>query len=158
MTDRDNVLAARVLLSARRLARELGHAWIGTEHVVLGILELEEGGMREELEGAGVRTAEIRDELRRLAPSVDQPARANLPLARSLQELLDGAVARTVSSRLEDVRLEHLLLAMIDRHAGLGYAILVKREVDLDDLERRLLGRLERTTPGTDSPDASSPR
>ena len=138
MSDPGNVLAAKVLLSARRLAREYGHAWIGTEHVLLGILEQEEGEVRTAFEEAGVTSAAVRVELSQLAPSIDQPAKADLPLASSLRQMLDGAVRQTRSRQLEDVTVASLAVAMMERHAGLGYAILVKRGADLDDLARRL--------------------
>lgn len=138
MTDAANVAAAKVLLSARRLARELGHAWIGTEHVLLGMLEQEDGDVNEHFEAVGVAVAAVRIELTQLAPSVDQPAKADLPLASSLQDMLAGAIRQTRTHRLEDVTVASLAIAMMERHAGLGYAILVKRGVDLADLERRL--------------------
>lgn len=136
--DRQNVLAAKSLLSARRLAREFSHAWIGSEHLLLGILALDEHPLRELLRLAGAVERDLRAEVERIAPAVEQPEKANLPLAESLRRILECAAEMTESHQLEEVMVEHLLLALLQTRAGLGYAMLVKQGVDVDDLERLL--------------------
>ena len=138
MADRHNVLAARALLNARQLAREFAHGWIGSEHLLLGLLSLEGHPVRELLLDHGVCGDSLTREVSSLAPSVEQPLKAQLPLASSLQATLEAAAELTESRRLMAVNVEHLLLALLQERAGLGFALLVKQGVDVGDLERDL--------------------
>lgn len=138
MADRHNLMAARALLNARRLARGFAHGWIGSEHMLLGLLSLEGHPVRELLLTHGVCAESLTREVSSLAPTVEQPREAQLPLASSLQETLKAAADLTESRRLMAVNVEHLLLALLQKRAGLGFALLVKQGVDVGDLEREV--------------------
>ncbi|MBI4881811.1 MAG: hypothetical protein HY812_19440 [Planctomycetes bacterium] len=143
MADRHNVLAARGLLNARGFAREFSHPWIGSEHLLLGILGLEGSAAQALLRARGVDGEALRREVERMLPADVKPERARLPLADSLRRVIDAARELTGSGVLEEVRLEHLLLAMLRERAGMGYALLLKQDVDVLDLERDLVALLE---------------
>ncbi|MFH0946587.1 MAG: Clp protease N-terminal domain-containing protein [Planctomycetota bacterium] len=142
MADRHNVLAARALLNARHLARQHAHGWIGTEHLVLGMFSLDEHPVRNLLLNQGVSEEQFRRDVALLAPSSGPPGKATLPLAVSLRETLEVASDLTEAGRLAAISVEHLLLALLNRRAGMGYALLLKQGTDLLDLARELEGVL----------------
>jgi len=143
MADRHNILAARALLNARQLAREFAHGWIGSEHLLLGLFNLEAHPVRDLLLAHGVCGESLTREVSSLAPSVLQPRKARLPLSSSLQETLEAAAELTESRRLMAINVEHLLLALLRTRAGLGFALLVKQGVDVGDLERELQAMID---------------
>ncbi len=72
MFERFTDSARGVILLAQEEARLLGHNWIGTEHVLLGLLHGEDGPARQVLDALGVRLEPVRAEVRRTIPP-DRP-------------------------------------------------------------------------------------
>lgn len=74
MFERFDARARAVVVSARDEARDLGHGWIGTEHLLLGVLHTAGGRAVEELAGAGLTVDVVREAIRRRAGPGDADA------------------------------------------------------------------------------------
>jgi len=126
---------------ARDEARRLRHGWIGTEHLVLAMFGGEGGAARDALGKLSVDREQFEKEVGRLVPASDAGAAKEtdpLPLAWSVKDALDGVVELGP----QRIAPEHVLLAILRRRSGLGYAVLEKMQVDVLRLERELEARL----------------
>lgn len=138
--------ARSVVVMAEEEAGALGHNFIGTEHVLLGLLAVGEDAVaRVALEGLGLTTGRVRDCVVRIigrghvdAPLAPPPgSRAAAGLRRTLTPL----AARTLEFSLREaldrgddfIGTEHLLLALA-RHGGEGIAAWVLRDCGVDQV------------------------
>jgi len=131
--------ADRALELARVEARQLGHDFVGTEHLLLGLLHAESGLVREVMAGAGVRTEIVRTEVAKIAtPQPPKPERANLPFTPRALQSLSLAAAEAASLHHHHVSPAHLLLGLL--REGHGVAGLVLRQLGFD--ARQMQARL----------------
>ncbi|HEY7984755.1 MAG TPA: Clp protease N-terminal domain-containing protein, partial [Ktedonobacterales bacterium] len=124
--------AGRVLARARAAARRFGHAELGTEHLLLGLLEEPHGLAAALLRRAGVEQARVEAavallDVRAVAPPAADGAEegaSEFAVARPLRHALQlaGEEARHLGDL--EVRSEHLLLAVLRASAGHGAVVL----------------------------------
>jgi Flp pilus assembly protein TadD len=124
--------ASRVLARARAAARRLGHTELGTEHLLLGLLEEQRGLAAALLRRAGVEQARVEAAVALL----DTGAKVPVTAASSEEGASEFAVARALRHALRlaaeearhlgdgEVRSEHLLLAVLRTGAGHGAVVL----------------------------------
>jgi ATP-dependent Clp protease ATP-binding subunit ClpA len=150
--------AKRVLEFAMDEARQLSHSYIGTEHLLLGLLREKKGAAAQVLAEAGVTTEGARAQVLRVLqdglpePVPDPPPLAVVPadvtpidaiLARAEHAILGGytprarrvlAAAMIEAARFgaDEVHTEHLLLGLLTEHDGVAAAILARLEFDAE--------------------------
>jgi len=119
--DKLTVRAQEALEGARRLAESRGQQALEPEHLLVSLLEQEEGVASELVKRMGVAPATLRDGARRLLeklPVVKGASSSGVYLAPDLKEVLDSAFDYAREMKDEYVSVEHLLLALIDRKRG----------------------------------------
>jgi ATP-dependent Clp protease ATP-binding subunit ClpC len=146
MFERFTARARRVLVLAQEEARLLGHGFIGTEHLLLGLLHEGEGLGAKALESLGITLEAVRTEVeRRIGPAgsaTDKPPftpRAKKVLELALREALQlGHNLRPVESQY--IGTEHLLLAIVREGEGVAAEVLESLGAELSRVRETVVG------------------
>lgn len=138
--------ALRVVALAREEARRLRHSYVGTEHILLGLL-LEDGGAAATvLKGAGVHLDGVRASVEGIVGQDDgDPGPFEEPITPRAKQVLRLARLEAMRSDYGGVGAEHLLLGLVrnaEEGEGLGVAARVLVDLGVDRLEvRRMIQR-----------------
>ena len=136
--------ARRVMALAQEEARHLGHSYTGTEHILLGLLQEDEGTAAVVLEGSGAALDEVRGRVEGIVGQDDgEPLHGDVPFTPRSKEVL--RLARREALRLEDdhVGKNHLLVGLVDEaeereSLGVAARVLVALGVDRHELRWRV--------------------
>jgi ATP-dependent Clp protease ATP-binding subunit ClpC len=132
--------ARQTLALANEAARRFNHDYVGTEHILLGLVEVEAGGVAEVLATFGVDSDKVRADIEKLIQRGAQPvARRRLPLTPRAQQALEYAAnhARTVNEKC--VGPEHLLIGLLHEKEGMAAQVLMNLDLKLAELRDELL-------------------
>ncbi len=132
--------AQQVLAHARREADRFNHHYIGTEHLLLGLLKLGKGAAVTILENLGVELNAVRKQIEEQIGRGSEPqAEGNIPYTPRVRKVL--ALANREAQELNHtyVGTEHLLLGLIRDGEGVAGQILRHFGVDLEQARRELL-------------------
>lgn len=133
------------LADARREAMDLGHEYVGTEHVLLGLL-CREGGIGVAIvESFGVVPKELRARVEGVIKSGRPPSegRTDVPYTSRAKKVLELAMAEARTLNHSYVGTEHLLLGLIHEQKGIAAQLLVEAGITLDAARNRTLEILE---------------
>jgi ATP-dependent Clp protease ATP-binding subunit ClpA len=123
MFERFTVASSEVVLRASDEARTLGDDYIGTEHLLLGLLT-EGGTAGRVLSGGGLTRERIQDRLGRRAPGITVVAGQMLPFTKPALTALDRAGQHAAAAGVEQVAPEHLLRGITDAAEGVTEELL----------------------------------
>ncbi len=138
LTDHFLVDAREAMSLAQEEARALGHPYLGTEHLLLGLLRGEHGLAARLLRALGADLERSRAALRGLLGSTAPAAAGSLSATPRLKKVLDLARQEAKSLRSPHVRSEHLLLGLAREGGGLGARILADLGVDYEHVRGRV--------------------
>src|SRR5262245_30474390 len=111
--------ARRALLQAQREAQRLGHDYLGTEHILLGLLAEPASGVARRLRNFRVDVEAVRQQARAgCSPGTEAPAWEQLPLTPGAKRALAFATAEAESFHQPAVASEHLLLGLLIEDAN----------------------------------------
>jgi len=128
--------AKQVLLLARREAARFNHNYIGTEHLLLGLIALNEGVAVEVLNSMGLNLANLRLEVEKCCGTGGETQTSGeLPLSPRLKKVLTFAAAEAQSMNYNFIGTEHLLLAIL--REGSSQAARIMRNLNIDPAEVR---------------------
>jgi len=131
--------ARKAIEYARDEAARLKHDYIGTEHLLLGILRLGEGKAVEILVNIGIDLNELRQSVEDVVqPSGGTLAIGQLPLTARAKKLLEVSAQEARAIRSKDVDTEHLLLAMLRDEEGVAAQVLSMYDVDYKEVYEEL--------------------
>ncbi|MGH3138712.1 MAG: Clp protease N-terminal domain-containing protein [Gaiellales bacterium] len=105
-------------------ARSLNHNYVGTEHILLGLLREEQGGAAQALHAGGVSADAARDQVRQTVGTGDDPVVGQIPFTPHARRILALARAEATGLNHWSVGTEHLLLGLIGKHGGVATEIL----------------------------------
>jgi len=131
--------AQRVLIFAKEEAESFKHGYVGTEHILIGILR-EDGLASNALKEAQVDIEDIRELIEEYEGIGETETFGNeIPLTPRTKRLIEASFieARNLGHNL--VSPEHILLALIKEQEGVAYTILINLEVDMGKLQKFLL-------------------
>jgi ATP-dependent Clp protease ATP-binding subunit ClpA len=117
-------VARTVVTAAGDEARALGHDRVGTEHLLLGALAVEEAGARQMLAGAGIEAGPLRDAVVAAVGEGGEPRRRRLPFTRAARRALVHAAEEATQLGSRYVGSEHVLLGVLDADNSGGRAVL----------------------------------
>jgi Clp amino terminal domain, pathogenicity island component len=133
--------ARRVVTVAQHEAKELGHAWIGTEHLLLGVLGIEESLAARALGEFEITLEGARDDVKRTIGEGDEPAPKRrrgprMPFTPKAKKVLE--LSLRIARKLKDDHIggEHILLALFEEREGAASQILRERGVKEKELRR----------------------
>lgn len=141
--------ARTVLALAQEEAQRLGHPYIGTEHLLLGLVREGDGVAGKVLQSLDVDLARVRDSVEHIIRRSDREVHGEIGLTPRAKKVVELAVdeARRMGHRY--IGTEHLLLGIVREGEGIGASVLQGLGLRLEDLRSRVLQELVRH--GTDT-------
>uniref|UniRef100_UPI0038CD7225 Clp protease N-terminal domain-containing protein n=1 Tax=Nonomuraea corallina TaxID=2989783 RepID=UPI0038CD7225 len=144
MFERFTDRARRVVVLAQEEARALGHNYIGTEHVLLGLMREGEGASAHVLTGCGASLAQVREFVEReVGPGEGRPG-GHSPFTPRAKKVLELSLREALQLRHTYISAEHILLGLLREGQGLGAQALADAGVDFAAMRQRILDRLSR--------------
>ncbi|MFH1963813.1 MAG: ATP-dependent Clp protease ATP-binding subunit [bacterium] len=144
MFERFTERARRVLGLAQEEAKRLGHDYVGTEHVLLGLVREGEGVAAEVISNLGISLESIRIEVEKVAPKGSELLTyGDVPFTPHAKRVLELSVEEARRLGHNYIGTEHLLLGLIREGEGIGSKVLVNLGINLDTVREeaiKLLG------------------
>lgn len=143
--------ARRVLSLAQEEAEQMRHAYIGTEHLLLGLMRQEGGVAGRVLRDLGVEPRRMRETVERLTGMGQAVGQSKIDLAPDTKRVLELAVDEARRMGHHYIGTEHLLLGLVRQNAGLAVDILKKLGLSAEQI-RRQTRRVLQENPVTSAP------
>ena len=131
--------AKRVLALAQEEAVRLRHNYIGTEHVMLGLLRSDAPAVRQSLVPFGLSIESAREKIAAITPPGSEPATGEQALTPRTKTIVE--LARTEAPPGDSVEPEHILLALLEEGGGIGAEVLSSLGATADRIRRQLKKR-----------------
>ena len=125
--------ARRAVVLAQEEARLLGHNWIGTEHLLLGVLALD-GPVSDALEQLGVSTQAVRDQIEEMVGPVDDPPSRHIPFTPRAKAVLELSLREALRLGDRSIGAAHVLLGLLREGQGMACQALLVLGVDPEHL------------------------
>jgi ATP-dependent Clp protease ATP-binding subunit ClpA len=129
----------QVIVLAQDEARRFNHNYIGTEHLLLGLLAEPDGVAHRALLAAGVTLDDARTRVQAAVGTGKHTPGGHIPFTPRAKKVLELGLREALSLRHDYIGTEHLLLGLIREHDGLGTEVLTAAGVDLLSLRMRIL-------------------
>jgi ATP-dependent Clp protease ATP-binding subunit ClpC len=129
MFERFTDRARRVVVLAQEEARMLGHNYIGTEHILLGLIHEGEGVAARALTALGLSLAATRQAVEDIIGSGSQAPTAHIPFTPRSKKVLELSLREALSLGSDYIGTEHILLAILREGDGVGAQILAGADV-----------------------------
>jgi ATP-dependent Clp protease ATP-binding subunit ClpC len=146
--------ARQVVVLAQDEARKLGHNYIGTEHILLGLLREEEGLAARVLETLGITLEPVRAEVARIIGRGDEAASGQIPFTPRAKKVLELSLREARSLRHNYIGTEHVLLGLVRENEGVAAHILLDFGADAQKIRNEVIGML--SGPGRREPGGGS--
>jgi ATP-dependent Clp protease ATP-binding subunit ClpC len=153
MFERFTERARQVVVLAQDEARELRHGYIGTEHLLLGLVREEEGLAARVLESLDVGAEDVRSQIRSVVGEGDEVPAGQIPFTPRAKKTLEQALRQALALKHNYIGTEHVLLGLLEDEKAVGARILAELGVAPEQIRELLLGMLsgarsgERLTP-----------
>jgi hypothetical protein len=131
--------ARRVVVLAQEEARLLDHNYIGTEHVLLGLLHEGEGIAAQALSTAGVDSATARVQVEEIVGRGAQTPSGHIPFTPGAKKLLEHSLREALQLGHNYIGTEHILLGLLREGEGAGVQVLTNLGVDLADVRQQVI-------------------
>jgi len=126
-------------------ARLLRHSYVGTEHLLLGLVAEEEGLAAQALKSLGLSLAEIRHQVTEIAtPGQDAPSH-QFPFTPQARRVLELSLREALSLGHHYIGTEHLLLGLLGEERGIAARVLTGLGADHDRVRERLVDLINQT-------------
>jgi hypothetical protein len=136
--------ARQVVVLAQEEARLLVHNYIGTEHLLLGLLREEHGVAAQVLQAFDITVERVRGEVTRIVGSGEEVTSGEIPFTPRAKKVLELALREALSLGNNHIGTEHLLLALVRENDGVATRILLGCDADAaairDAVNRMLFG------------------
>jgi ATP-dependent Clp protease ATP-binding subunit ClpA len=130
--------ARQVVVLAQEEARALGHNYIGTEHLLLGLLREEEGLGGRVLDSLGVKLEEVRGQVEQIVGRGDETPPGQIPFTPRAKKVLEQALREAIGIGHNHIGTEHILLGLA-REEGVAGQILAELGVSPDELRDKIM-------------------
>jgi ATP-dependent Clp protease ATP-binding subunit ClpA len=140
--------ARQVVVRAQEEARALGHDYIGTEYILLGLLREEEGLAARVLESLDVTVEEVRAQVTRVIGEGEPVATGQIPFTPRAKNVLELSLREALSLGHNYIGTEHILLGLARENQGVAARILLDFGVDGETVR----DEVTRMVTGTSSP------
>lgn len=133
MFSKFNEDAQKVLMDAKKEMQKLKHPYVGSEHLLLAILNHREFSITKKLEGYGIYYKKFRDELITIV-GIGKEANNWFLYTPLLKRILESAMLDTKEEKEKEVTVEQLFLSLLEEGEGVAIRLLVGIGVDIDKL------------------------
>src|SRR5882672_1293144 len=149
MSNRFTERAQRVILIAQEEAKRLNHDYVGTEHILLGLIALGEGVAAQVLANLGVDLRRVRAEIEKIVGTGDNVMLlGEIPFTPRAKKVLELAVEEPQTMGHSHVGTEHHLLGLIREEKGVAAQVLENLGVRLDIVREEVISLLGEGQPG----------
>ena len=135
---------------AQEEARLLNHGFIGTEHVLLGLVHEGEGVAAKALEQHGISLGPVREKVEEIIGRAAGAPTGSPPFTPRTKKVLELSFREAMQLGHEYINTEHLLLGIIREGEGVAVQVLVSRGVALADLRQTVVEMLSSPSVGSD--------
>ena len=154
MYERFTESARQVVVLAADQSRRLMHNYIGTEHLLLGLLAEKEGLGARVLAAFDVTIDEVRARVVRVVGQGDEAPTGQIPFTPRSKKVLELALRESLSLGHNYIGTEHILLGLARENEGVATCILLDLDVDSEKIRTEVISQLAReTSSSTPLPD-----
>jgi ATP-dependent Clp protease ATP-binding subunit ClpC len=157
MFERFTERARQVIVFAQEEAKEMGHASIGSEHVLLGLLREDEGLAARVLYNSGVELNQCREIIQEMHQSEDEIADMP-PFTPRAKRILEKSLRQALELSHNYISTEHILLGLLDDPESAASQIIESFAIDPSDLSGQIIDILRSSPDGEEEMTERAPR
>jgi ATP-dependent Clp protease ATP-binding subunit ClpC len=139
MFERFTDRARRVVVLAQEEARMLNHNYIGTEHILLGLIHEGEGVAAKGLESLGISLEAVRAQVEEIIGQGQQAPSGHIPFTPRAKKVLELSLREALQLGHNYIGTEHILLGLIREGEGVAAQVLVKLGADLTRVRQQVI-------------------
>src|SRR5437773_1401357 len=139
MFERFTDRARRVVVLAQEEARMLNHNYIGTEHILLGLIHEGEGVAAKALESLGISQEAVRQQVEEIIGQGQQAPSGHIPFTPRAKKVLELSLREALQLGHNYIGTEHILLGLIREGEGVAAQVLVKLGADLNRVRQQVI-------------------
>ena len=145
MFERFTERARQVVVLAQDESRTLGHDYIGTEHILLGLLREQEGLAARVLESFDLRTEEVRAQVVSIVGEGEAVTTGQIPFTPHAKEALEFSLREALALGHDWIGTEHVLLGLVRATDGVAARVLLDSGADPDTVRNELIRMMSGT-------------
>src|SRR5579872_5769167 len=157
MFERFTDRARRVVVLAQEEARMLNHNYIGTEHILLGLIHEGEGVAAKALESLGISLEAVRQQVEEIIGQGQQAPSGHIPFTPRAKKVLELSLREALQLGHNYIGTEHILLGLIREGEGVAAQVLVKLGADLNRVRQQVIQLLSGYSQGKEAATAGAP-
>jgi Clp amino terminal domain, pathogenicity island component/UvrB/uvrC motif len=159
MLERFTDRARRVVKLAEEEARMLNHNFIGTEHILLGLIHEGEGAGAKALESLGISLEAVRQQVEEIIGRGQQAPSEEIPFTRRAKKVLELSLRESLQLGHTYIGTEHILLGLLREGDGVAAQVLFKLGASLNQVRQQVITLVSGYQPQPDRllPQASAP-
>jgi ATP-dependent Clp protease ATP-binding subunit ClpC len=131
--------ARLVVVLAQEEARMLDHDYIGTEHILLGLIHEGEGVGAKALESLGISLEAVRAQVEEIIGQGQQAPSGHIPFTPQAKKVLDLSLREALQLGHDYIGTDHFLLGLIREGDGVAAQVLVKLGADLNRVRQQVI-------------------
>ena len=139
MFERFTDRARRVVVLAQEEARMLNHNYIGTEHILLGLIHEGEGVAAKALESLNISLDAVRQQVEEMIGQGQQAPSGHIPFTPRAKKVLELSLREALQLGHNYIGTEHILLGLIREGEGVAAQVLVKLGADLNKVRQQVI-------------------
>ena len=132
MFERFTERARRVVVLAQEEAGMLNHNYIGTEHILLGLIHEGEGVAAKALESLGISLEAVRRQVEEIIGQGQSAPTGHIPFTPRAKKVLELSMREALQLGHDDIGTEHILLGLVREGEGVGAQVLLGSGVSLE--------------------------
>ena len=148
MFERFTEKAIKVVMLAQEESRRLGHNFVGTEQILLGLIGEGAGVATKVLKSMGVNLKDARMEVERIIGRGSGFVAVEIPFTPRAKRVLEMAIEEARDLGHSYIGTEHILLALLEEEDGVATRVLENLGVDLSKVRSEILGQIGETVEG----------
>src|SRR5213080_1162527 len=148
MFERFTDRARRVVVLAQEEARMLNHNYIGTEHILLGLIHEGEGVAAKALESLGISLEAVRSQVEEIIGQGQAAPTGHIPFTPRAKKVLELSLREALQLGHNYIGTEHILLGLIREGEGVAAQVLQKLGADLNRVRQQVIQLLSGYTGG----------
>jgi ATP-dependent Clp protease ATP-binding subunit ClpC len=128
-----------VVILAQKEARMLNHNYMGTEHILLGLLHEGEGVAAKSLESLGISLEGVRSQVEEIAGQGQEAPSGHIPFTPRTKKMLELSLREAAQLGHDYIGTEHILLGLIREGEGIAAQVLVELGAELTRVRQEVI-------------------
>lgn len=140
MFERFTDRARQTVIRAQAESASLGHNYIGTEHILLGLLSEESGGVAQKaLSACGISPDGVRAQIEEVVGGGERVPNAHIPFTPRAKRILELALKEALLFGHSYIAPDHILLGLLREGEGVGAKVIQNEGIELNQVRHQLL-------------------